>query len=192
MIRFFISSTFLDFQRERDVLQRRVFPVLRQQCAEAGFRFQPIDLRWGISQAAGAERQTLRICLEELAHCQDRSPDFSLLILLGDRYGTCFLPPDIPEDQIIRLRPYLDQRTQARFEAVYVLDENAAPATYVLRHPTERSGRWKRRRQATQEEMLRLTLAQAAQLAGFRAICGKQRQARDMQGRPVCVPIRPT
>jgi hypothetical protein len=44
-IRFFLSSTFADFQTERDVLQQRVFPELRQLCAASGFRLQPIDLR---------------------------------------------------------------------------------------------------------------------------------------------------
>jgi len=46
-IRFFLSSTFADFQVERDVLQRSVFPDLRRLCATSGFRLQPIDLRWG-------------------------------------------------------------------------------------------------------------------------------------------------
>jgi hypothetical protein len=44
-IRLFLSSTFSDFQTERDVLQRRVFVQLRRLCAAAGYRFQPIDLR---------------------------------------------------------------------------------------------------------------------------------------------------
>jgi hypothetical protein len=60
-IRFFLSSTFADFQTERDVLQELVFPELRTLSAEHGFRLQPIDLRWGVSEEAGTERQTLRI-----------------------------------------------------------------------------------------------------------------------------------
>jgi hypothetical protein len=46
-IRFFLSSTFADFQVERNVVQARVFPELRQLCAASGFRLQPIGLRWG-------------------------------------------------------------------------------------------------------------------------------------------------
>src|SRR6185437_3062766 len=74
-IRFFLSSTFNDFQVERDVLQRRVFPELRQLCAASGFRLQPIDLRWGVSEAAGTDRQTLRICFDELERSRRLSPD---------------------------------------------------------------------------------------------------------------------
>jgi hypothetical protein len=50
--RLFVSSTFSDFRRERVVLQTRVFPRLRTYCRKHGYRFQPIDLRWGINQEA--------------------------------------------------------------------------------------------------------------------------------------------
>src|SRR5262245_10471194 len=49
IIRLFVSSTFADFAFEREVLQRRVFPRLRALCAAQDCRFQPIDLRWGVT-----------------------------------------------------------------------------------------------------------------------------------------------
>ena len=98
LIRLFISSTFSDFKFEREVLQRAVFPRLRKLCAARGCRFQPIDLRWGVSDEAGIEKRTLTICLDEIAHCQRLSPDLNLLILLGDRDGSCFLPEQIPSE----------------------------------------------------------------------------------------------
>ena len=51
-IRLFVSSTFSDMKAERDVLQREVFPKLRQLCLANGMRFQPIDLRWGVPEEA--------------------------------------------------------------------------------------------------------------------------------------------
>jgi uncharacterized protein DUF4062 len=164
IIRLFVSSTFADFQRERDVLQHRVFPMLRELCTQAGLRFQPIDLRWGVSAAAGAERQTLRICFEELARCRERSPDFHLLILLGDRYGTCFLPPEVDAGQIARLRPHLSRVDLDVFDSAYALDENAVPPAYMLRQREETppvSGA------EHAEEALRAALAGAANAAGF-------------------------
>src|SRR3974390_3299864 len=106
-IRLFLSSTFADFQTERDVLQRRFFPELRRLCSASGFRLQPIDLRWGVSEAAGTERQTLRICFDELERCRLLSPDFFLLILLGERYGSYILPPQVQAASIERLVPHL-------------------------------------------------------------------------------------
>ena len=79
--------------------------VLSFWCMQAGVRFQPIDLRWGVSLTASAERQTLPACFEELIACQLLSPDFSLLILPGDRYGTCFLLLEVSAAQFTRLRP---------------------------------------------------------------------------------------
>jgi tetratricopeptide (TPR) repeat protein len=131
-IRFFISSTFVDFQTERNVLQKRVFPELRQLCAASGFRLQPIDLRWGVSEAAGTDRQTLRICFDELERCRKLSPDCFLLILLGERYGSYILPPQVPATLIEQLLSQLAPEDRTWFHAAYQLDENAVPPEYVL------------------------------------------------------------
>src|SRR3974390_787720 len=131
-IRLFLSSTFADFQTERDVLQRRVFPELRRLCAASGFRLQPIDMRWGVSEAAGSERQTLRICFDELAHCHQASPDLFVLILLGERYGSTFLPPQIDAALAERLLARLTPDERGRFHALYRLDQNAVPPEDLL------------------------------------------------------------
>jgi len=94
-IRLFVSSTFSDFQRERDLLQRRAFPPIREICRAEGFRFLPIDLRWGVSEQAGSAQRTLPIIFEELRRCQEQSPDFHVLLLSGDRYGSRLLPSAI-------------------------------------------------------------------------------------------------
>lgn len=131
-IRVFISSTFADFQTERDVLQRRVFPELRRLCAARGYRFQPIDLRWGVSEAASNERQTLQICFDELDRCRALSPDCFMLILLGERYGSSLLPPAVAEELAGRLLPHLAEDERAAFEVTYRLDKNAVSAEYAL------------------------------------------------------------
>ena len=64
--RLFISSTFSDQLAERNALQERVFPALRQFCQERGARFQAVDLRWGVRDEAGLDQRTMTICLEEL------------------------------------------------------------------------------------------------------------------------------
>jgi len=47
--RIFVSSTFSDLKAERNTLQEKAFPRLRDLAAARGCRFQAIDLRWGIS-----------------------------------------------------------------------------------------------------------------------------------------------
>jgi NACHT domain- and WD repeat-containing protein len=157
-IRFFLSSTFRDFQIERTVLQQQVFPPLRRLCAGFGFRFQPIDLRWGVSEAAGTDRQTLRICFDELLRCRALSPDCFLLIQLGERYGSSLLPPQVPAALIERLLPHLHPEERERFEAAYRLDGNAVPAEYVLLRAEGAHD--------AADEQVRLALVRAGQTAG--------------------------
>jgi hypothetical protein len=60
VIRIFVSSTFSDLKQERNALQAQVFPRLEQLCAQNGFQFQAIDLRWGVSGEAGLDHRTMR------------------------------------------------------------------------------------------------------------------------------------
>ena len=95
VIRVFVSSTFSDLKHERNALQERVFPRLEQLCAQNGFQFQAIDLRWGVSSEAGLNHRTMRICFDELRRAQEISPRPNFLILLGNRYGWRPLPEEI-------------------------------------------------------------------------------------------------
>ncbi len=132
--RVFVSSTFSDLRAERDALQEHVFPALGRLCTEAGATFQPIDLRWGVSDEAGLDQQTMTICLTELKRCQDSElkPDF--LILLGDRYGWEPLPPTIPADEYAQILAHTsDPARTLLLTQWYERDDNAAPPVHRLR-----------------------------------------------------------
>lgn len=45
LFRIFLSSTFSDFKIERNEVYRRVFPSIKQRCAELGYEFQVVDMR---------------------------------------------------------------------------------------------------------------------------------------------------
>ena len=47
--RIFVSSAFSDLKAERNALQEKVLPRLRDLAISHGCRFQAIDLRWGVS-----------------------------------------------------------------------------------------------------------------------------------------------
>jgi tetratricopeptide (TPR) repeat protein len=158
-IRFFISSTFADFQTERTVLQQSVFPELRRLCAQSGFRLQPIDLRWGVSEEAGTDRQTLRICFDELERCRSLSPDFFLLIQLGNRYGSHILPPEVPGALVSHMISHFSPEERRGFDAAYRLDENAVPPAYVLLRAEGP--------EQTEDEALHQALVRASRAAGL-------------------------
>ena len=137
VFRLFVSSTFSDFIAEREALQKEVFPELERYCAKRGARFQAVDLRWGITEEAQREHNTMRICLEEVRRCQQLSPRPNFAVLLGDRYGWEPVPARIPQDHWRRLRKDASDSDRKLIEDSYRLDENAIPAVYCLR---ERDG----------------------------------------------------
>lgn len=131
--RVFVSSTFNDLKAERNALQERVYPRLKALCAQYGTRFQAIDLRWGVSEEAGLDQQTMNICLGEIERCQKTSPRPNFIILLGDRYGWCPLPSQIPSDEFDQIYQHTtNTQERALLDMWYKLDKNALPPEYVL------------------------------------------------------------
>ena len=132
VFRLFISSTFSDFIVEREALRQNVFPRLEQYCAERGAQFQAIDLRWGITEQAQREHNTLRICLEEVRRCQQLSPRPNFAVLLGNRYGWEPVPARITIDHWKRLKTTATSEHWNLISSSYRLDKNAIPSVYCL------------------------------------------------------------
>lgn len=131
--RIFVSSTFSDLEAERNALQVKVFPRLRELCARYGCRFQAIDLRWGVPEEAGLDQRTMRICLEELERCQKVSPRPNFIVLLGDRYGWQPLPPEIETGEFeALLGEGEDGEERELLTSWYSRDDNALPPAYFL------------------------------------------------------------
>ncbi len=134
-IKFFISSTFKDFEAERNILQKFVFPKLKELCNKNGFGFQPIDLRWGIQEEAGLDQQTMNICLNEIKR-SSHEPRPNLLILVGQRYGWIPLPYELKKDEfkiIINSNKILDEDKNL-INCWYEEDENSIENIYYLKN----------------------------------------------------------
>ncbi len=106
VIRVFISSTFRDMMRERDLLVKEVFPELRRKCAKRFVTFTEVDLRWGITEEQANEGQVLPLCLAEI----ERSRPY-FIGLLGERYGWI---PDTIRPEVIEREPWLKEHVQGR------------------------------------------------------------------------------
>ena len=81
--RVFVSSTFDDLKKERNVLQDEVFPKLENLCQSLNARFQAIDLRWGVREEAALDQRTMEICLAEIERCKQIQLKPNFIILLG-------------------------------------------------------------------------------------------------------------
>lgn len=147
--RLFISSTFNDFRRERHILQTKVFPQIKDYASKVGYVFQPIDLRWGVSNEAQLDQKTLELCLDEVRACKTTMhPNF--LIMLGDRYGWVPLPYAIEKDEFSKILNHLQSVDKYNFLKIlhpvanmkllnkwYKLDYNQLKPSYILQERTD-------------------------------------------------------
>ena len=139
LIRVFISSTFLDFSEERTLIQEKVIPELDKFAREHGARYEAVDLRWGITDEAQNDHETLEICLEEIKRSQDISPKPNFIVLLGQRYGTQLAPPKIKASTFEVLLLSASGEDRQTLNELYERDENQLPeAIYVLKT----KGKW--------------------------------------------------
>ena len=84
VVRIFVSSTFLDMEKERKELMNTVFPAINQLVMEQNFTVQEVDLRWGVTKEEAASNKVILRCLEEVSRCH------YFFCILGERYGTTF------------------------------------------------------------------------------------------------------
>lgn len=82
-VRVFISSTFSDMARERDIIVHSVFPRLRQEFTPQMIDINEVDLRWGIPEEDAESSKILEICIGEVLHCM---PFF--VGIVGQEYGS--------------------------------------------------------------------------------------------------------
>ena len=141
--RIFVSSTFSDLKAERNALQASVFPRLRELCAQHNARFQPIDLRWGVSDEASLDQQAMNICLSEVDRCQKVSPRPNFIVLLGNRYGWMPPPAQIPETEYQEILTKVVDKDKAFLEDWYKLDTNAVPNERRLK-PRKKGGKFEK------------------------------------------------
>jgi len=121
--RLFISSTFSDFKGERDVLQSKVFPQIKEYALEQGYAFQPIDLRWGVNNEAQLNQKTLELCLDEVKVCKTyQHPNF--LVMLGERYGWVPLPCVIESVEFEALYTLINEEEKKNLNKWYIKDFN--------------------------------------------------------------------
>ena len=130
--RVFISSTFNDLKIERDVLQNEVFPKVKEYCLEKGFKFDVIDLRWGVNNEASLDHKAMKICIDEVKRSVNH-PRPNFIVLLGDRYGWIPLKTEIEENYFKTILKHIKNISDKLLvEKWYKLDANALNPSYIL------------------------------------------------------------
>ena len=139
---YFISSTFRDMQQERDVLNNRILPELRELANKSGRDISLVDLRWGIStEALDSEegmRKVLSVCMELIDECM---PYY--IVLIGEKYGTI---PSLGAQTLPAKMPLRENSSITEMEiirAIQILEERYAdteelPLIIAMRDPLPR------------------------------------------------------
>lgn len=121
-IRVFISSTFIGMEDEREYLISKVFPEIINKARQHNVIVTPVDLRWGITQQASENGETVKICLREIGNSQ---PYF--IGILGNRYGW---QPDyydiIADPQTIEDFPWLKKDVEDKLSMTEIEIQYAA------------------------------------------------------------------
>ena len=109
----FLSSTFSDFQKERDLFRKRITTEISDRLSDSIINF--VDLRWGIdtSNTNEAMEKVLRICSDVISQTK---PMF--ILMLGDYYGS--LPSEDDYKLIARMNnidPY-NIKSVTEFETI--------------------------------------------------------------------------
>jgi hypothetical protein len=66
----FVSSTFTDTQVERDILMRKIQPLLRARAAGHGIEVTFVDMRFGVKDENTLDHMTWIACRNELERCR--------------------------------------------------------------------------------------------------------------------------
>lgn len=80
-LRVFVSSTFVDYFAERELLVRTEFPHIAELCSARGVSFVEVDLRTGVTEEQSGNNQVIKLCMGEVTRCQ------YFVSMLGVRYG---------------------------------------------------------------------------------------------------------
>ncbi|CAF0739662.1 unnamed protein product [Rotaria sp. Silwood1] len=134
LFRIFISSTFSDFKIERNELYRRVFPPIKQRCAQLGYEFQVVDMRWGVSDTADSDHTADIMCMDEIHRCIDLSVGINFIYLIGNRYGYMYCPVEIDEDEFETILEVAREENIDNIDLIqkwFQLDKNSYPSKYV-------------------------------------------------------------
>ncbi|MBQ3709922.1 MAG: tetratricopeptide repeat protein [Bacteroidales bacterium] len=97
-IRIFLSSTFVDLDKERSALIK-VFEKIKIEAKKRDVYLTVVDLRWGVTEEESKEGKVISVCLNEI---ENSHPFF--IGLLGNRYGYS------PDQEVLLANPELIER----------------------------------------------------------------------------------
>ncbi len=88
----FVSSTFTDTYKERNVLQEQILPELRKLGSQQDIQVLFYDMRFGVKDESTLDHTTWQCCQDSIRECQEESAGLFFMSLQGNKYGYRPLP----------------------------------------------------------------------------------------------------
>lgn len=118
-IKVFLSSTFLDLNKERNFIKNVLIPSMSELFTKS-VQISTIDLRWGITDSEITSGQLLSRCIEAIDDCE---PFF--ICMLGSRYGSEITEESIHNypEMLNRIRKLGYNLSATESEIAYVINK---------------------------------------------------------------------
>ena len=83
----FLSSTFTDTHKERNIFLKKILTFLRALAEPYGIEVSFVDMRYGVRDESTLKHLTWPECLRELQRCHDESAGSFFLSLQANKLG---------------------------------------------------------------------------------------------------------
>lgn len=128
----FVSSTFTDTYRERNILLEKILPSMRESAKQHFIDVVFFDMRWGIRDEVTLDHKTWAECQREIDRCRKESSGLCFLSLQSEKYGYTPLPRTIEKDAFESRLQDCDDATKDVALKWYREDLNSIPVNYKL------------------------------------------------------------
>jgi hypothetical protein len=135
----FVSSTFLDTNRERNILHAKILPDLQKKAILQDIQVILYDMRFGVKDENTLDHMTWISCRDAIDQCYEGSDGLFFLSLQADRYGYLPLPKYLDQETFLNAKS-AQGTTESNSEAIqllekwYILDKNHCPPRYELKN----------------------------------------------------------
>jgi WD40 repeat protein len=132
----FVSSTFTDTSKERNLLHEQILPQLQAEASKDDIQVILYDMRFGVKDENTKDHLTWEICRDAIKQCREESDGLFFLSLQSEKYGYMPLPKFIEKETLETAlrKPGLSDEVIVLAKEWYLLDENYFPPRYELRN----------------------------------------------------------
>ncbi|CAG5115340.1 unnamed protein product, partial [Candidula unifasciata] len=99
----YIVSGNTDMEVELTHMQEHLYPKLRDHFSQRGHELRVLDLHWGFRDTVSDDHGIPRVLHQAISKAHHSEFGINFVILLGQKYGHCPLPLEIPKEELEKI-----------------------------------------------------------------------------------------